>query len=98
MEKPEWQVDYEHVTQHGSIPREGYFKIRFKRGADWVPARIYRRMPIDPDTGEVMERSWMLTGEINGEIDDFRLVWAWGREIEKDEYEWLIAITALRTA
>ena len=55
-------------------------------------------MPIDPETGEVMERSWMLTGEINGEIDDFRLVWAWGREIEKDEYEWLIALTALKTA
>jgi len=96
-EKPEWETDFEQLTNSGSAPHEGYFKMRLKRGGPWIPARIYRSMPTDPETGELLDRSWVLAGEINGLHADYRHVWVWGHDIEKEQYEWLIAITALKT-
>ncbi len=95
--KPEWETDYEQLCHQGSVPKEGYYKMRFERGGPWIPARIYRAMPLDPETGEILDRSWLLTGEINGRESDFRHVWVWGHTIEKDEYEWLRATTAIQT-
>ena len=97
MEKPDWEIYYEQLVYHGLVPREGYLKIRLKRGGPWVPARIYRAMPLDPETGELLERSWLLTGEIDGKPADYRRLEVWGRDIEKEEFEWLTALNALKS-
>ena len=43
-----------------------------------------------------MDRSVPIQGYINGEPADYQRVWAWGRRIEKEEFKWLEAVTALK--
>jgi len=78
------------------FPREGFFKLRFKRRGPWLPARIYRPLPLDPDTGELLDRWLPLQGELNGHPYDYRKIWTRGQDIGKDEYEWLTALSAIR--
>ena len=79
-------------------PRPGYFKQRLKsRSPIWLPASIYHDLPFDPLTGDILERPSRLTAEICGQerpVDD---VWLYGCEITKEEYQWLIALNAIRT-
>jgi hypothetical protein len=78
------------------FPKEGIFQLKqFKK---FVPARIYRPVPVDPDTGEVLDRWPQLQGEINGREADYREVWVYGREITKGEYKWLIAKQAIQSS
>ena len=76
--------------------RPGYFKLRAYRRGPWIPARIRESIPMDPDTGEVLDRSPRLVATIGKTETALESVWLYGREITKDEYEWLTAITELR--
>ena len=93
----DWTYDvYRGRCQNAGPPKPGYFRIRLARRGPWVPAEIREELPIDPLTGEVMDRSFPIQGYINGEPADYQRVWAWGRRIEKEEFKWLEAVTALK--
>lgn len=78
-------------------PRPGYFKRRLRsRSKQWVPARIYNRMPLDPESGEILDRSWPLTAEIDGAEAEWRDVWeGFPVEIDLEEWKWLTALRAI---
>lgn len=79
-------------------PRPGYFKIRAaRRSKHWLPARIERHLPMDPETGEILERAQPLVAYLSDKEADLDHVWIWGREITRDEYEWLTALHAIKT-
>ncbi len=78
-------------------PEPGYFKVRLYRRGPWVPARIRWSTPIDPLTGEVLDRSTRLEAFILDREVKVEQVWLYGRELTKDEYEWLRATDAIRT-
>lgn len=83
-----------------SKPREGYFKVRFGRTKSrrviWGPARIERPIPMDPDTGEILDRFPPLFASINGREVGMDRVWMSGYEITRDEWKWLTVLTAIR--
>ena len=83
------------------LPREGFYRVslsrRQRRGQqkEWLPARIFRPIPLDPDTGEVIDRWPHLEAECNGKTADIKYVWAWGETITEGEFRWLTALTAI---
>lgn len=76
-------------------PRPGFFKVRLRSRGPWTPAKIEYAIPMDPLTGEILDRSPMLTAFIDGREVDVPEVWEFGREIDREEYEWLRAILPL---
>ncbi len=81
------------------IPRPGYFKVRTRRAGPWVPAQIIAPPPLDPETGEILDRSVPIDAYvafIEGRPATVESVWIYGRPIKKDEYEWLKALQAIR--
>ena len=70
-------------------PREGYFKVRAYSRGPWLPARIFRPLPLDPVTGEFIDRFPRLQADRDGTPVAVEEVWHWGREIDREEYEWL---------
>lgn len=75
-------------------PQPGFYKTRLVRGGPWVAGRIYEIPPLDPDTGELLDRPVMLAGEIGGaevQIDE-----AWlklmGNPIGEAEYRYLSSV------
>jgi hypothetical protein len=82
-------------------PRAGFFKVRAHRTvpgqrAVWLPAMLEWIYPVDPVTQEVLDRSPTLEASINGAAAEVERVWMAGFEITEDEYQWLIAVTAIR--
>ena len=82
-----------------SCPRPGYFRVRKHRTipgqrAVWVPARIAHIIPLDPLTGEVLDRSPQLEAFVQERSVPVEEVWLSGYEITKEEYLWLKAIAA----
>lgn len=81
--------------------RPGFFAVRFRRPGIVVGAMIDHAPPLDPDTGEVLDRSWYWSATINGIPDPnpapspnervWRVWHSWEREIDFDEYQWLVA-------
>jgi len=86
----------------GDAPREGFYRVsiprwlRKKHTRDYLPARIFRPIPIDPDTGEILDRYPALAAEIDGTEIEVKFVWAFGEPIEEGDYEWLKAITPIK--
>jgi hypothetical protein len=89
------------MAAEGKRPQEGFYRIalpRWKRRGnrkEYLPARIFRPIPLDPDTGEVIDRWPHLEAECNGKSVDIQYVWAWGETISKGEFEWLTALTPI---
>lgn len=46
------------------VPEEGYYRTKIARGGPWVAARIYRSVALDQETGEPLDRSPVLIGEM----------------------------------
>lgn len=68
----------------------GLYRYRFGRQCPWVPARIDRVQPCDPETGEPMDRALRLRCLIAGEEVDPLAVWPlW--PVSPEEYERLLA-------
>ena len=76
-------------------PQEGYYKTRAWSRGPWVPARIYRPVPLDPDTGEVLDRYPRLQAEIDGTPASVDHVWERCQKIEREEWEWLTAMWSI---
>lgn len=59
-----------------SRPVEGYFRHKLRSGGVYVGIQIAYRPPLDPVTGEEMDRSWRWQAFANGKlIEDFDQVW-----------------------
>lgn len=78
-------------------PRPMYLKIRMRRGGDYQPAELRHSIPLDPETGEVLDRALYIDAYINGHSANVEHVWSWGQQITREEFKWLTAITAIRT-
>jgi hypothetical protein len=78
-------------------PRAGFFKMRAYSKGPWVPASIYRPLALEPWTGEIMDRYLPMVAEKDGVSTPVEEVWTWGTQIEREDYEWLKATSALRT-
>ena len=82
-------------------PREGFYRVplsrRQRRGQqkEYLPARIFRPLPLDPDTGEIIARWPHLEAECNGKTASIQYVWAWGETIDEGEFRWLMALTPI---
>lgn len=73
---------------------EGYYRIRRNAGSVWRPIAIWFGPPLDPVTGEELERSWRWQILFCGRfIWDESLVWPYckGEPIDRAEYDYLIA-------
>lgn len=73
-------------------PQPGYYKTKLVRGGPWVPARIWWEPPLDPVTGELLDRPPMLLAERAGKPVDPYELWPHvaGREISEAEYRYLV--------
>ncbi len=74
--------------------REGFFKVRLKaRSKIWIPVRFFRELPLDPDTGEILDRWPRLAAERDEAIIDDHTqlldLWPWCRELTFGEWQWL---------
>jgi len=58
-----------------TTPTAGFYKMRMVRGGAPAGVRIFYGPPIDPLTGEEMDRSLRWQAEVNGIIDELERVW-----------------------
>lgn len=56
-------------------PKAGFYRFRLRSGAVWGAVRIWHGPPLDPVTGEELDRSWRWQAEFNGEPIAFDTVW-----------------------
>lgn len=82
-------------------PRPGWFRVRKHRTiqgqrANWVPAQISSILPLDPVTGEILDRSPQLEAFIQDQSVPIEWVWERGYEITLEDWKWLTALTALK--
>lgn len=54
-----------------SKPVEGYYLHRLRKGSVTVAVHIYYGPPLDPVTGERLDRSWRWQADVNGRPGDF---------------------------
>lgn len=75
-------------AQDVSEPVEGFFRHRLRSGAVRVGVRIFHGPPLDPITGEELDRSWRWQAEVNGEPAEIDRVWpqCTGEPISEAEY------------
>lgn len=81
-------------------PEPGFYAYRFVKGAPEVGARILHEPTRDPDTGDLLDRSFWWTVTINGKpdinpgLEPSDTVWnvyIYGRRIAEPEYRFLVA-------
>jgi hypothetical protein len=70
-------------------PAEGYYRFRLRSGSVFGGVRIWYGAPLDPVTGEELDRSWRWQALFNGEPIDLDRVWPTcaGDPITEDEYQ-----------
>lgn len=63
-------------AQDVSKPEAGFFRVKLSSRSVAVGVRIHYGPPLDPVTGEELDRSWRWQAEVNGEpYGDFDRVW-----------------------
>ncbi len=63
-------------AQDVSKPKAGFFRVKLSSRSVAVGVRIHYGPPLDPVTGEELDRSWRWQAEVNGEpYGDFDRVW-----------------------
>lgn len=76
-------------------PQTGLFKRRLVKDGAWVPVKIWYGAPLDPDTGEELDRSprWQAL-EGDRPSDDVPHTWLYSCDhpIDKAEYDYLMAL------
>lgn len=72
-------------------PTPGFYRFRLKRGAPPVGIRIYFGLPLEPWTGEVMDRAPCWNARMNAAWIDIDRVWpaAMKEPIDEAEYRFL---------
>lgn len=58
-------------------PQPGYYKTRLVKGGPFVAVRIWWQPPLDPWTGEELDRGPTLMAEVNGRPRDPYDIWTW---------------------
>lgn len=74
------------------VPVTGFYRLRLRRGAVWSAVRIWFGAPLDPVTGEEMDRGHRWQATVNGELVDLERVWPRCAEdaIDQAEHDYLI--------
>ena len=74
-------------------PIPGFYRRRLVKGGPFVGVRIYQACPLDPESGEPMQRSRPLLCQVNGEWADPYETWIWvaGAKISEAEFNFLMA-------
>lgn len=78
------------IPQDVSTPCAGYFRHRLSSGSVAVGVRIYFDQPVDPVTGERLDRSYRWQADVNGEpFADWDRIWpaCTGEPISETEYQ-----------
>lgn len=77
-------------------PVPGWYRRRLIKGGPWVGCVIFYACPMDPESGEPMDRSRYLLCQVNGEWRDPLETWTWcaGSPISEAEYRFLMADAA----
>ena len=77
-------------------PIPGFYRRKLVKGGPFVGVLIFWGCPLDPYSGEPMQRSPMLRCWVNGEEADPIDQWTWvaGGKITQAEYEFLLADAA----
>lgn len=72
-------------------PVAGFYRMALRSGAAPVGVRIWHGAPLDPVTGEELERGWRWQAQVNGELVELETVWPrCAREtIDEREYRFL---------
>lgn len=52
----------------GGDLKPGYYKTRLVKGGPYVAAQLCYGPPLDPETGDPLDRSWRYTVRLNGEL------------------------------
>ncbi len=76
-------------------PEPGFFKLRMRSGGVFVPAIIFLSCPMDPYTGEQLDRHRCLMAAIGNDEPDFEgvdKVWMFGSLIRRSEYLYMQAV------
>ncbi|MDE2436460.1 MAG: hypothetical protein KGM49_09385 [Sphingomonadales bacterium] len=77
------------TAQDVSRPQEGFYRHRLSGRSVVVGVRIHYGPPLDPVTGEELDRSWRWQSEVNGDpYADFDRIWpgCTGDPITEAEY------------
>lgn len=83
--------------RYGEEVRPGFYKIREHRNGLWLAAKVQEIVPLDPWTGDVLDRWYGYEAFINGHPANEFKVTMYGRPIGEDEYRWLIALNAIQS-
>lgn len=85
---------YEPIEAH-STPECGWFKRRLVKHGPFVPARIWLKVELDDDTGELIGDEVMLC-EVDGQRRDAAEEWQWlcAHPISEAEFKYLSAAVA----
>lgn len=80
-------------------PVPGWYRRRLTKGGPYVGVVIFIGCPIDPWSGEPMQRSPLLRCWVNGEEENPIEQWTWvaGNRITQAEYDFLMADAAHAT-
>lgn len=70
-------------------PVPGWYRRRLVKGGPWVPVLIWQRCPLDPETGEPLDRPPVLLCLVDGEEADALDQWTWvaGNRITRADYD-----------
>lgn len=75
-------------------PVEGYYRMRLRFGGVQVGIRIWYGPPLDPVTGEEMDRGWRWQATANGHPADLERVWprCAGDPVDQAEHDYLVSL------
>jgi hypothetical protein len=75
------------------VPKPGFYRMRLRSGGAYVGVKVWFGAPLDPVTGEEMDRSHRFQAEINGAYAELDRVWprCAGDPITEAEYQHLCA-------
>ncbi len=76
------------------VPIEGHYRMRLRIGAVFSAVRIWFGPPLDPETGEEMDRGYRWQATVNGDLVDLERVWprCAADGITKDEHDYLLSL------
>jgi len=82
-----------YVGHNTEIPVSGFYRMRLRSGGAYVGVKVWFGAPLDPVTGEEMDRSHRFQALINGTYAEMDSVWpkCAGDPITEAEYQHLCA-------
>lgn len=88
--------DVQAVGFDPDTPVAGYYRMRLRSGGALVGVRIWHGAPLDPVTGEVMDRSYRWQALANGAPIPLERVWpkCAAEPIALSEYQYLSSVQA----